>query len=302
MHWWRALRNWISGPAADVSASSTETERTDAVRYVRGATWEDVFHLLGLLERHGAEYVLVGGYALGFNGLVRQTGDVDVLVTNTPENNRRWIAALSELPDGAASELMSESEDPFITSDDGYASDGEPGVIRIADEFLVDVMPKACGLTFEELRPHVRRVPHGDAFVNVLDLQGLRLTKQGDRAKDREDLRHVEAAMRALKGGVADHVENMARRQFSHEPPPVPGRIEFKPMADEDAARREALARQVAERAVRDGASFDPDCDALAVYCDVDLLRELLEMPGSLADLHEVLSQRGIQLPRRTPG
>jgi hypothetical protein len=43
----------------------------------------------------------LGGYALSFNGLTRQSGDIDILVSTTPENNRRWIAALSELPDGA---------------------------------------------------------------------------------------------------------------------------------------------------------------------------------------------------------
>ena len=63
----------------------------------RNAGWRDVFRVVELLEKHGAEYVLVGGYALSFNGLTRQTGDVDILVPTDPENNRRWIAALSEL-------------------------------------------------------------------------------------------------------------------------------------------------------------------------------------------------------------
>ncbi|MCS3926251.1 tRNA A37 N6-isopentenylltransferase MiaA [Bradyrhizobium elkanii] len=70
--------------------------------------WRDVFRLIELLEKHGAEYVLIGGYALSFNGLTRQTGDVR---PTTPENNRRWIAALSELPDGAAKELFEIADD-----------------------------------------------------------------------------------------------------------------------------------------------------------------------------------------------
>ena len=81
-----------------------------------GATF---FEILELMEKHGAEYVVVGGYALSFNGLTRQTGDVDILVPTTPENNRRWISALSKLPDGAAKELFEIADDPFTVRDAG---------------------------------------------------------------------------------------------------------------------------------------------------------------------------------------
>jgi hypothetical protein len=61
-------------------------------------------------------------YARSFNGLARQTGDVDILVPAPPENNRRWIAALSELPDGAAKELFEIADDPFTVRDAGTPS------------------------------------------------------------------------------------------------------------------------------------------------------------------------------------
>ena len=32
------------------------------------------------MEKHGVEYALIGGYGLAYNGLVRQTGDVDFIV------------------------------------------------------------------------------------------------------------------------------------------------------------------------------------------------------------------------------
>ncbi len=69
-------------------------------------------HVTALLERHGVDYVLIGGYALYANGLVRNTGDIDILVRDTPDNNASWIAALSELPDRAAAELAGEAA-PF---------------------------------------------------------------------------------------------------------------------------------------------------------------------------------------------
>ncbi|MFN2427272.1 MAG: hypothetical protein ABR587_12585 [Candidatus Binatia bacterium] len=62
---------------------------------------------------------------------------MDILVNPSSDNSRRWIVALSRLPDGAAREFAS---DPDVFADDKrYA-------IRINDEFTVDVMPSIAAL------------------------------------------------------------------------------------------------------------------------------------------------------------
>ncbi len=71
----------------------------------RAATYDDVLGVAALLEAEGVEYALIGGYALALQGIVRLTEDVDILVEPTLENARRWVRALSKLPDGAAKEL-----------------------------------------------------------------------------------------------------------------------------------------------------------------------------------------------------
>jgi len=38
----------------------------------------DLKELLGLLNKHGIEYVIVGGYALAFHGAPRFTGAQDI--------------------------------------------------------------------------------------------------------------------------------------------------------------------------------------------------------------------------------
>jgi len=48
--------------------------------FTRPATWEDLKRLARYLEEAGAEYALIGGYALAANGLVRHTEDIDILV------------------------------------------------------------------------------------------------------------------------------------------------------------------------------------------------------------------------------
>ena len=116
--------------------------------FTRPATWEDVKRLARYLEEAGAEYALIGGYALAAHGLVRLTEHIDVLVEPSLANSRRWIVALSRLPDAAARAL--ESDPDVFAGQKRYA-------IRINDEFTVDVLPSAAGASWEELRPFVGR-------------------------------------------------------------------------------------------------------------------------------------------------
>lgn len=302
MEWLKKLTNWAVN-LIDLAVSSGE-ERSPGSELpgARQATWPDVFLLVSKLEKHGAEYVLVGGYALAFNGLVRQTGDIDIVVRNSSENNRRWIAALSELPAGAAKELIRDAEDPFPREIDPATGEAEPGVIRVADEFIVDVMPKACGLTFDDLKPFTKRVFHKGRPINVLDLHGLRATKQTTRARDMEDLRHIEAALIALRNQVAAHVDTMARRDFTEEPAPpkrgIEPRLDVAPTPDYE--RRLAVARQIIQRAKREGASIATDADSLATYGDDDALNRLLLHQGAISDLDALAREFGIDLPKYT--
>jgi hypothetical protein len=155
-------------------------------RYTRPALWEDVVDVARRLNRHGVRYVLVGGYALAAHGFVRMTTDIDIAVAPEPENSRRWVAALAELPDGAAGELAGE-DDPF-GGDTLHA-------IRINDAFTVDVMPSVAGVAFDALAAHAQSLTIEGEAVPVLDLAGLLLTKQGDRPKDQADAALLRAAL-----------------------------------------------------------------------------------------------------------
>lgn len=158
--------------------------------YTRPATWEDVKTVIRYLEDAGVEYALVGGYALGVHGFNRFTEDIDILVNPAAENSRRWILALSRLPDGAASELASEPD--VFAEEKRYA-------IRINDEFTVDVMPSIAGLTWEEMKGHVTVAQIDDVAVRLLDLPGLLKTKHGARPKDQMDAAVIEEALRRLR-------------------------------------------------------------------------------------------------------
>lgn len=62
----------------------------------------DMKDLLGLFQRHGVQYVLVGGFAVNYYGYVRTTQDIDLLVFPSADNAQRIMIALSEFGFGGA--------------------------------------------------------------------------------------------------------------------------------------------------------------------------------------------------------
>ncbi len=55
----------------------------------------DFDEFIDSLIAHGAEFLIVGAYALAFHGVPRYTGDIDVLIRPTLENGGRVLAAIS---------------------------------------------------------------------------------------------------------------------------------------------------------------------------------------------------------------
>lgn len=56
----------------------------------------DFKELLGLLNAHKVDYLVVGAFALAHHGAPRFTGDLDILVKPNSENGRRIVACLNE--------------------------------------------------------------------------------------------------------------------------------------------------------------------------------------------------------------
>lgn len=89
------------------------------------------------LNRTGARYVVVGGWAIIQSGYPRFTADIDLLVDTAPENEARVFEALRSLPDKAVNELDPGDIEKFT-------------VVRVADEVLVDLMKSGCGVDYAE--------------------------------------------------------------------------------------------------------------------------------------------------------
>jgi hypothetical protein len=157
--------------------------------YTRPATWSDVVRIVKLLNQYEVDFFIVGGYALAAHDLVRNTLDVDIAVSPSPENSKRWVLALSHLPEEATKELIGE-HDPF-EGDTLHA-------IRINDEITIDIMPSVAGISFNELKNHRQYKEIQGEMIPVLDLPGLLKTKRTMRPKDQADAAIIEAAIKEI--------------------------------------------------------------------------------------------------------
>lgn len=105
--------------------------------YSRAPEFEDLISLCRLLNEAKVRYILIGGFAVILHGFVRGTQDIDLLIDSSKENVQRIKKALASLPDNAISLIKDNEVEKY-------------SVVRIADEFVVDLMKKACGINYDE--------------------------------------------------------------------------------------------------------------------------------------------------------
>lgn len=154
--------------------------------YSRPASLDDLKRLLTALNEAGAEYLLVGGYALAAHGYQRATTDIDIVVPSNPEAGVRIKNALMVLPDQAARDI-----------DPAWFNEGEN--IRVADAFVVDLLLNANGQTYDTLEHYVEIIELDGIPVRTISLEGLLLTKQTLRDKDASDRIIIEHALEIIR-------------------------------------------------------------------------------------------------------
>jgi hypothetical protein len=108
-------------------------QKNDLERSSRPPTLDDLVGLCKQLNQKGARYVVIGGWAMAEHGFARTTEDLDLLIDKSIENQDKVKSALMSLPDQAIKELGDENFTQYE-------------VVRVADEIIVDVMTKACGI------------------------------------------------------------------------------------------------------------------------------------------------------------
>ena len=142
---------------------------------------QDFKELFEYLNANKVEYLLLGGYAVIAHGYVRNTSDIDVVVSDGAENARRLISALSDFGFGET-ELKIE----LFTEPDS--------VVRMGVEPLkIEILNYLKGVDFAEAYSRRKSVQVEDILVDIISLTDLLANKRAvARPKDIVDADELE--------------------------------------------------------------------------------------------------------------
>ncbi len=142
---------------------------------------QDFLAFIGLLERHQVDYLIVGGYAVGFHGFPRYTGDIDFFIAINDSNARSMIKVFNEFGFG---DIDIAIED-FLRRDFVVEIGREPRKIQILTG-IDGVSFDECSLNRVEVDYHGQTIP----FIGIQDL--IRNKAASGRAKDLIDLEELQ--------------------------------------------------------------------------------------------------------------
>jgi predicted nucleotidyltransferase len=133
-----------------------------------------------LCNQKRVKYLLIGGYAVGYYGYPRATGDMDIWIERSPENAAKMVAVLKVF----GFDVPALSVDLFLEQ----GKIVRMGVPPIRLEILNDI----SGVEFVECYPSRRRAIMDGIRVDIISLRDLKTNKgAAARAKDLDDLEHL---------------------------------------------------------------------------------------------------------------
>ena len=140
----------------------------------------DFSEFLKLLNCHHVDYLLVGGFAVGFHGYPRATSDMDIWVSQSPENAGRVVAAIRAF----GFNTPNLTEDLFLQ---------RRRIVRMGHPPIrIEVMNEIDGVTFEECRPAAILAFLDGIQVPIISLADLKRNKLASgRPKDIDDLQQL---------------------------------------------------------------------------------------------------------------
>lgn len=142
----------------------------------------DFEDLLIELCEAGAEFLLVGGWAVVLYGHVRATDDMDIFVRPTPENAKRVHAALANF--GAPLEAHQLTPHHFATKGDAYRFGIAP--------LKIEVLTQISGVSFDEALEGAQAFDlEGQAIPYIGRAALIRNKESAGRHKDLADVEEL---------------------------------------------------------------------------------------------------------------
>jgi len=140
----------------------------------------DFKEFLKLLKAHKAEYMLIGGYAVGYHGYPRATADMDIWIALYPANSERIVSVLKEF----GFDVPELSTELFLE---------EWQIVRLGvPPIRIEIATTISGVDFAECYPERVVDMLDDVEVNLISLERLKQNKMASgRHQDLADLENL---------------------------------------------------------------------------------------------------------------
>ena len=133
-----------------------------------------------MLASHQVEYILIGGYAVGYHGYPRATADMDLWVAIRQENAEKLVAVLKkfgfDVPELSTNLFLKENQ-----------------IVRMGvPPMRIELLTTISGVRFEECYSERITDTIDGVEVSIINLKHLKLNKRASgRHKDLDDLEHL---------------------------------------------------------------------------------------------------------------
>lgn len=150
--------------------------------YARAPEPADLVRLCRALNDAGARYLLIGGFAVIAHGAARFTKDIDLLVDDDPANVAAVKRGLAVLADNAAADIHDTDVRDHV-------------IVRIADEVVIDLMGRACGVSYQDAAADAETFVIEGVEVPVASKRTLMRTKETIRPSDLADRQYLQTRL-----------------------------------------------------------------------------------------------------------
>lgn len=142
---------------------------------------KDFKEFVALLKKHDAEYMIVGGYAVGVHGYPRYTGDLDIWLNPTKANAERVLRAITDFGFGSFNLTVAD-----LTQEGNVIQLGQPPL-------RIDLLTTIDGVTFDACYTNRKEVTFDGLTMNFIGYHDLVTNKKATgRHRDLDDVENME--------------------------------------------------------------------------------------------------------------
>lgn len=142
---------------------------------------QDFREFIELLIKNKAEYLIVGGYAVGIHGHPRYTGDLDIWLNPTQPNAALILKCVNEFGFSSFKLTLKDFTTPGNVIQLGYPP------------LRIDLLTEIDGVTFSECFENRKEVTIDNLQVNFIGYQDLlKNKKESGRPRDIDDIDNLK--------------------------------------------------------------------------------------------------------------